>query len=361
MALYLRRRHPTLPPHLIPSLSAAYALCGFALAYQSNTKWFDALILLPLTLRGLEDLVYRRTPFLYTVALALTLLTNYYMGYMTALFCSLFFLYICIFEPQDSKHKFIDNATLFILFSVLSVLIASVILFPAVYSLSFEKSDFIPPAQRGSILATLADLLRKSLHADSIRFFSALGISARWHRSDYASPNPFADSLLGIRYVLSDEAIPFYTPRFTESGRTVHQNEHALPLVYPVANAASPDFDRNPAENCNLLADHLLGTAAPDIFVPIPTDLTLFGGCQAFPSEEGTTVYLPDDAESTAFVTLTATAEATGDVFFTLPSPIPTPVYFYVNDDYQGVRFDTAAPIFSIWAVLRQESRSVCA
>jgi len=179
-----------------------------------------------------------------------------------------------------------------------------------------------------------------TLHADSISFLSQIGIPARWHRSLYLSANPLTDSLLGVKYLLSDAALPFYHPRFTEGSLTAYENPHALSLVYGIqADAFTPTV--NAATNGNRLLSALTGTETA-AFLPLQTGSTLFGGCNAYTSAENTLVYLPKSSDSVAFVTLITTASANGALFFTLPAPITAPVYLYINDVYAGVHFDTS-------------------
>ena len=103
-AIYLKRHARRLPTALTVALSVAYALSGFAMAYQSNTMWADAWILLPLVVLGLERLMDQKGFLLYTVTLTLTFITNYYMGYMVAGFCVLYFLYYLIASPRINKQ-----------------------------------------------------------------------------------------------------------------------------------------------------------------------------------------------------------------------------------------------------------------
>ncbi|MDO4494635.1 MAG: YfhO family protein [Clostridiaceae bacterium] len=69
-----------------------YAMCGYFIAYYWNVMWIDAMVYFPLVVLGIENIINRRKPALYIAFLALTLLSNYYMGYMTCLFSVIYFL-----------------------------------------------------------------------------------------------------------------------------------------------------------------------------------------------------------------------------------------------------------------------------
>ena len=69
-----------------------YAMCGYFIAYYWNVMWIDTMAYFPLVILGIENIINKRSPKLYIPMLALTLLTSYYMGYMTCIFSVLYFL-----------------------------------------------------------------------------------------------------------------------------------------------------------------------------------------------------------------------------------------------------------------------------
>ena len=58
----------------------AYALSGYLAAYSWNIMWLDCIFLFPLVILGLERLFYEGRYLLYTVTLALSILSNYYIS-----------------------------------------------------------------------------------------------------------------------------------------------------------------------------------------------------------------------------------------------------------------------------------------
>lgn len=85
--------HHGLHRRWVSLFSMIYAFNGWAVAYQLNLMWLDALIILPLIILGL-DLLYETSSYsLYTVMIAVALIDNYYMGYMIILFSGIYFLY----------------------------------------------------------------------------------------------------------------------------------------------------------------------------------------------------------------------------------------------------------------------------
>lgn len=85
--------------------SSSYALCGWFISFFWNIMWCDAVVMLPLIALGLRMLLVERKCTLYTVALAISILSNYYAGYFLCLFMVLFApsYYICLFSREKPK------------------------------------------------------------------------------------------------------------------------------------------------------------------------------------------------------------------------------------------------------------------
>ena len=84
--------------------TTAFSLCGFVSMYFYDMMWLDALIWLPLVALGLHRIVSLHRYGLYTVSLTVTIISNYYMGYMTCLFSVMYFIYLII-EHQPTPFK----------------------------------------------------------------------------------------------------------------------------------------------------------------------------------------------------------------------------------------------------------------
>lgn len=87
-----------------------YAMCGYFVAYYWNVMWIDAMVYFPLVILGIENIINRRSAKVYIPFLALTLLSNYYMGYMTCIFSVLYFIAYYLgkydFTAVDPKAPF---------------------------------------------------------------------------------------------------------------------------------------------------------------------------------------------------------------------------------------------------------------
>ena len=118
----------------------SYGFMSYLSANQFNVMWLDALIGLPLIILGVDALLQKRNPLYYVFPLSLTILSNYYTGYMICLFLGLYFPYAYLMANDSFSWKsFIKQFGSFIFYSVLSVGLIMVILLPTFYSLLGSK------------------------------------------------------------------------------------------------------------------------------------------------------------------------------------------------------------------------------
>ncbi len=89
---FLTKKHNTHTP-LVSAFGVLYACSGYFIAYYWNVMWIDAFYLFPLVMLGIEKLINERKMKLYIITLTLTLISNYYMGYMVCIFSVLYFIY----------------------------------------------------------------------------------------------------------------------------------------------------------------------------------------------------------------------------------------------------------------------------
>jgi len=148
-AYMLRKVHGKNDPS-IAAFGVLYSFCSWFIAYYWNVMWVDAMALLPLVMLGIYYIVHKRRFMLYTVTLAITLVTSYYMGYMVCIFSVLFFL-VTYFSAHDSAeslqpaadgqkkclkdNRFLRTGGIFAFASVLAGALAAFALLPVFMSL----------------------------------------------------------------------------------------------------------------------------------------------------------------------------------------------------------------------------------
>lgn len=106
-SLYLKKsQHKS--SYVTTGFAVLYSFCGWFIAYYWNVMWIDAMILLPLVALGIERIINNGKPWIYLSALALTMLSNYYMSYMMCIFAVIYFIayYIINYTASDYKRFF---------------------------------------------------------------------------------------------------------------------------------------------------------------------------------------------------------------------------------------------------------------
>ncbi len=163
-------KHTTNPNRpVIVAFSVMYALSAFAVVHQNNLMWTDTIFWLPLLVYGLEQLILNRRYKLYVISLAMTLMSNYYIGYMACIFSVLYFFYYYfaqekdVINPRRERAHFLRTGMRFALFSVLAAAIAGFVILAAYYSLTFGKNDFSSPSWAFRTNFKLLDFLTKFL------------------------------------------------------------------------------------------------------------------------------------------------------------------------------------------------------
>ena len=207
-----------------------------------------------------------------------------------------------------------------------------------------------------------------TLNAKTIRFLHLLGLLSQDHWSEYQGSTITADSLLGIKYIITTatstpnagfELLP-NAPSF------IYENPYALPIAYAVSSRVTAlDFEAiyEPLERQNALVGAMLGEDRVPIYLPITPDTSTYEKVTVNEGiEDGDgTVYtellsdfyvkneeeieagsIPDDecvAEKDTGITWELTVARDGALYFYIPTEYPAPLHVYVNGLYDGTIF----------------------
>ena len=165
---YMHRTMRKRNKYAIVLFSICYALSAYALVQQHNTMWIDAVMWLPLITLGIESLVKEGKFKMYTILLAVTLFSNFYIGFMVCIYCFIYFFayYLGHSEhnlnnPLREKLHFLKSLARMAFYSVIALGIAAVILLSAYYSLNFGKTSFSNPNWEWKTNFDLLELLYK--------------------------------------------------------------------------------------------------------------------------------------------------------------------------------------------------------
>lgn len=118
--------------------SLMYALCSYILGYYWNIIWLDTVALLPLVVLGLVYLVRDGRYRLYILSLALSLVTNYYIGMFTCIFSVIAFLCLLVFyvRPRQLAGRIGAMAAA----SLMGGALAAIVILPTYYALQLTYS-----------------------------------------------------------------------------------------------------------------------------------------------------------------------------------------------------------------------------
>ncbi len=162
MSYYLKKSRPRSGEMVTIIIAVMYALSAYAVVMAHNTMWIDAIIWLPLLTYGIERLINYGHFKLFTVALAMTIISNFYIGYMICFYVFIYFFYYYFFashrestavgEVTSGNNNFINERCHFLrslvrigLAAVIALLISAFIILPTYYSLTLGKTTFSDP------------------------------------------------------------------------------------------------------------------------------------------------------------------------------------------------------------------------
>ena len=151
------------------AFATMYALCSYAVIYQNNIMWIDALICLPLITYGIEQLIKFRKYKLFVISLSLGIISNFYIGYMLCLWVAIYYFYY-FYSHNDNRNNPIGEDKHFLrsfiriaLFSAIAVAISALLILTAYYSLQFGKNEFSNPSWKFTENFKILDYLTKFL------------------------------------------------------------------------------------------------------------------------------------------------------------------------------------------------------
>ena len=124
--------------------SVSYAFIGFFTAYYDCMLYFFNVSILPLIILGIYEIIIKeKRSYRYIFCLALSIITNYYIGYMTCFFSVIFAGYLCSvkFKSFDEIKSKINIVIKYVTSSILAVFISAISLITVFISLKDQKMD----------------------------------------------------------------------------------------------------------------------------------------------------------------------------------------------------------------------------
>lgn len=119
--------------------STLFALSSYMLGYYWNVMWFDTVALFPLVMLGVVAICREKKWKTFTFALALSLISNYYIGYFTCIFTVFMFACAIIIYAEGIKDFFV-KLWIIARSAVLGIALGGFILLPAYFGLQLTNS-----------------------------------------------------------------------------------------------------------------------------------------------------------------------------------------------------------------------------
>lgn len=154
MGIYLHKHAAGEPNRLsVIAFSVMYAMTAYCVVQQHNSMWIDAVLWLPLLTLGIESVIKYGKFRLYVFALAITVHSNFYIGYMVVIYTLAYCVYYYLAHdrnnennPLGEKNHFVKSVIRMAAWSILGLGIAALAILSARYALSFGKDEFSNPS-----------------------------------------------------------------------------------------------------------------------------------------------------------------------------------------------------------------------
>lgn len=117
-------------------ISISYGFSSYYIAYHWNIMWLDGMIFLPLIILGLEKIIKENKSLLYIITLSISIFSNYYIGYMICIFTFIYFQFFYLLNYKFNIKDFLIKFKNYILYSIISIGIISIVVIPIYFSLS---------------------------------------------------------------------------------------------------------------------------------------------------------------------------------------------------------------------------------
>ena len=143
-SLFISHRLEKLKPAFIVIVSLAYAFTQYNVGQLSNISWLDGVYMLPIILWGIWRYMSEKKKGMLYISFALSIIFNWYTGYMNCLFAVIYFLYEQIrwnYEHQQlTLKKTVGQFLRFCGIELLGVMLSYAFFVPVVFGQSSGRS-----------------------------------------------------------------------------------------------------------------------------------------------------------------------------------------------------------------------------
>ncbi|MFR8261124.1 MAG: YfhO family protein [Frisingicoccus sp.] len=143
-SLFISHRLENLKPVFVVIVSLAYAFTQYNVGQLSNISWLDGVYMLPIILWGIWRYVSEKKKGMLYVSIGLSIVFNWYTGYMNCLFAVIYFLYEQIrwnYKYQQLMlKKIVKQFFCFCGIELLGVMLSCAFFIPVVFGQSSGRS-----------------------------------------------------------------------------------------------------------------------------------------------------------------------------------------------------------------------------
>ena len=143
--IYLNKRFAELEDVYVVIATTAFVFSQYMVGQMTNLMWLDGVYLLPVIMLGVYKFVRENKKGILFVSVAVSIIFNWYTGYMNCLFIPFYFLLEeALKEKEEGKvelKKVVGNGVRFCIIELCGVLASSILFLPVIYCLLQGKGQ----------------------------------------------------------------------------------------------------------------------------------------------------------------------------------------------------------------------------
>ncbi len=144
----------------IVAFSLAYAFSNYVIGYYWNVMWMDCILIFPIIILGLEKLIDEDKPITYMLAMFYSFWCNYYISFIICIFVIMWYL---AYNHKSIKTFFVQGFK-FAFCSILSAMMAAVVLMPSYLGITDTASAKLTWPDMKVFYGSFVDILQTHMY-----------------------------------------------------------------------------------------------------------------------------------------------------------------------------------------------------
>ena len=157
------------------AIAVFYALSSYMAAFSWNIMWLDCLVLLPLIVLGMDKIIKENKYFLYTIALGLSIFSNYYISIMICIFLVFYFIVRMLSTcPTEGFIKYtFSRVKSFVIGSLIAGGLGACMILPEIAALSYTVSGEFKFPEQWQNYFSIIEMISRSMMNVEVSIFNA--------------------------------------------------------------------------------------------------------------------------------------------------------------------------------------------